>query len=120
MLADLALGFCDKAQTPAITQKAARGTDKHGADIPESAQATRSGIKFGKPLFTPGKMVELLGGGFLELFSDVGRSGNERVSLVETLRRYLSGMIDTHQARGVTPFMILEFGIFDVSRRVRP
>src|SRR5690606_35319698 len=109
VLFDLALGFGDEAERPAIAEDAARGADQPRAGEPERAEQARRGLELAQALFAPGEVIALLVGGVPQVRRRLGALRDRRMTFVQALRRDLAGVVHTHEG-GCTPPLVVGEG----------
>jgi hypothetical protein len=119
VIANLALCFCDEAETPLVTDYATERTHCERAGVPDRAQLAGLFTQFIEALLAPGKVVELFLGSLLHLCLKFAGARDDRVALVEPLRSNFSCVVYAHQSRGMRSLIGVEAAFFYVSRRIR-
>jgi hypothetical protein len=114
MFLDLSLRLDDKAEVHPIAGDAGGDADREGARVPERIEQRRPVVELAKALLRPGEMLLLLARGHGELVLDGRIAGEERLRGVERLRADLTGVIDAHQPRRMTPLVGRQGRFFEI------
>ena len=120
VIADLALRFCDEAETPLVTDYATERTARERAGVPDRAQLAGFFTQLIQALLTPGKVVEFFIGGLLHFRLDFAGARDDRVTLVEPLCGNLSCVVYAHQSRGMRSLSGVEAAFIYICCRIRP
>ena len=120
MSLDLALGFDDKTQIPAIAGQSGRGAEHKCPAKPERIQPRQVAVQFADPLGTPGQVVGFVASGSQQMGAQVLVASGQRLSEVERLCADLADVVDPHQPGSMALLGGAELGRFRCHGRIRP
>src|SRR5262249_17788492 len=114
MLLDLALGFSEEREVPAISERACGDTQRQRTRVPDGIQQAEATSQLVYAIGAPGEVVFLLARCLLERSTGSGVTASERLALIQRLRAHLANVIYPHQRGCVLALRCTQLRFFDV------